>query len=475
VTDSINLLDINRGSVTAPAGCGKTHLIADALARHVNHKPVLVLTHTNAGVAALRKRLDQKSVPQRAYRLSTIDGWAIRLISTFPSRSKYDAAVLELKTPKTDYPLIRERAAKLISSQHINDIIVASYERLIVDEYQDCNVGQHLIVRNTSNLLPTCVLGDEMQAIFSWPGNNLADWHKDVCQHFPNAGQLSTPWRWKNAQTVRFGEWLLEARQRFYEGDSVDLRLAPPEVTWIKLDGSEEDRKRQLDAARISAAANECVLIIGNSKNVKSQRELARQVHGSVTVENVDLSDLINFARSFKPTDPDALEALASFASEVMSNVGASDLVKRVGSLLRGTAKRQASDVEKSALEFIRSPSFSTALDVLVEMGKQPGVRAHRQVIIRSCVNALNLADDSDAESFYRAALRAREQNRLIGRPLHKRSVGSTLLLKGLEGEIAVVTNVADMDNAKHLYVAMTRGSKKLVVCSTSPELRLPL
>src|SRR5690606_30321935 len=83
----IDLRAIERGTVTAPAGCGKTQLIAHALARHRGNKPILVLTPTNAGVAALRVRLDRAGVPASAYRLSTIDGWAIRLISTFPGRS----------------------------------------------------------------------------------------------------------------------------------------------------------------------------------------------------------------------------------------------------------------------------------------------------------------------------------------------------------------------------------------------------
>ena len=48
----VDLLSIDKGTVTAPAGCGKTHLIALALDRHQGLKPILVLTHTNAGVAA---------------------------------------------------------------------------------------------------------------------------------------------------------------------------------------------------------------------------------------------------------------------------------------------------------------------------------------------------------------------------------------------------------------------------------------
>ncbi|WP_197706421.1 hypothetical protein [Magnetospirillum sp. 15-1] len=52
-----------------------------------------------------------------------------------------------------------------------------------------------------------------------------------------------------------------------------------------------------------------------------------------------------------------------------------------------------------------------------------------------------------------------------------KRAVGSTLLLKGLEADVVVVLNAHTL-NAKNLYVAMTRGSRLLTVCSPRPELK---
>ncbi|MNJ30115.1 hypothetical protein D3C77_247030 [compost metagenome] len=45
----IDLSVVKRGSVVAPVGCGKTQLIADALAAHSEAKPVLIQPHTNAG------------------------------------------------------------------------------------------------------------------------------------------------------------------------------------------------------------------------------------------------------------------------------------------------------------------------------------------------------------------------------------------------------------------------------------------
>jgi hypothetical protein len=47
------VLDSERGLIVAPAGCGKTHLITETLNINAG-EPYLVLTHTTAGVAALK-------------------------------------------------------------------------------------------------------------------------------------------------------------------------------------------------------------------------------------------------------------------------------------------------------------------------------------------------------------------------------------------------------------------------------------
>ena len=464
----VDLLAIDRGTVTAPAGCGKTHLIAEALTRHSNAKPILILTHTNAGVVALRGKLDRAGVPSKAYRLFTIDGWAMRLISNFPQRAAHDPGLLNLVNPGTDYPNIRVAAAKLLRAGHVNDVLRANYDRLIVDEYQDCSVRQHALVAFAAQTLPTCVLGDPLQAIFGFGNDDLAKWEEQVCGHFQLAGQLNTPWRWINAGAEALGRWLLEVRKKLLRGEPIDLREAPAAVTWVELDGTDDHRKR-LAAARIPAPGPDgCVLIIGDSTNPESQRQFASQTPGAVTVEAVDLRDLVSFARRFDLHAADALERLAQFAQSVMTNVGAADFVHRVRSI--GQGSRVGSDAEQVGLDFVRRPNYSAAVDVLVEIGKQGGVRTHRPAVLRACIRALQLCHGTEDLSFHDAAIRMREQNRLVGRPLPRRAVGSTLLLKGLESDIAVVLNAAVLD-ARNLYVAMTRGSKGLTVCSPTPVL----
>lgn len=466
----IDLLAIDRGSVTAPAGCGKTHQIAEALKRHPGGKPILILTHTNAGVVALRARLDKAGVPARNYRLVTIDGWAMRLISMFPMRSGHDAALLNLENPRTDYPNIRVSAAKLLQAKHINDVLSASFSRLIVDEYQDCNMQQHAMVWFAAQALPTVVLGDPMQAIFTFAGK-MPDWETEVCVRFPVAGELTTPWRWRNAGTEVFGYWLLDARARLLRGDPIDLTKAPKHVQWVHLDRTEDHQRRLLAGRTKAPSENGGVLIIGDSTSPPSQREFAGQTPGAVTVESVDLKDLVDFAKVLNLGAPDALEQLVNFAGRVMVNVGTAAFLQRIGSLQRGTARNEPSEAERAALAFAAKPTLTGAIEVLVEINKQGGVRSHRPHVLNACIRTLRSCANSDPATLYDAAVRVREQNRLVGRPLPRRAVGSTLLLKGLEAEVAVILNADELD-AKNLYVAMTRGSHQLVICSSTGQLR---
>lgn len=466
----IDLLALSGSAITAPAGCGKTHLIADALSRHHGAKPVLVLTHTNAGVAALRGRLDRAKVSRNAYRVATIDGWALRLISMFPARSAHEPEVARVERPPSDYPAIRAAASRLLASGHVGDLIEATYSHLIVDEYQDSSILQHTLISEAAAILPTCVLGDPMQAIFGFGSDPLARWEEDVRARFPVAGELSTPWRWINANSEALGRWLLEARGKLMHGESIDLRIAPEAVSWIKLDRSNDHEKR-LAAARVRPSESEGrVLIIGDSTSPAGQRQIASQTPGAVTVEAVDLKDLVSFARSFDPAASHALDRLLNFASAVMTNVGAKEVSRRIKSLTGGTARKGPSKVEQSALNFVQTPSHRAAMELLVSLENASGVRTHRPALLRACTKALHLCASSKGLSFYDAALRMRENYRFSGRPLPRRAVGSTLLLKGLEAEVAVILNPADLD-ARNLYVAMTRASTALTICSENPAL----
>jgi hypothetical protein len=467
----IDLLAIDLGLVVAPAGCGKTQLIADAIGRHDSSKPILILTHTNAGVVALRARLDRAGVKSSAYRLSTIDGWAIKLISTFPLRSGYDTRIVT--DQKQNYPAIRMAAGDLLEAGHIDDVIIANFSRLFVDEYQDCSFLQHRIVRSASLLIPTCVVGDPMQAIFGFSQDDpLAHWSNEVCNHYQLAGELEVPWRWINAESRELGEWLLSVRRKLANQEPIDLHDSPESVSIVSLDDTALDHQRQLSAcATVSPVPRGSVLILGDSKKPTSQRRFASLTPGAVTVEAVHLDDLVTFASTLDLNRANALQKIVLFAQELMTGVGATDLLKRVEIITRGASRKDVSEVEAAAIAFENHRTYNRVSDLLVKINKRTGTRIFRPAILSACLKALQQCISTADLSFRDAAIRIREQNRLLGRPLPRKAVGSTLLLKGLEADVAVILNTRAL-SANDLYVAMTRGSRKLVICTHSPILK---
>lgn len=188
-----------------------------------------------------------------------------------------------------------------------------------------------------------------------------------------------------------------------------------------------------------------------------------------MTVEAVDLRDLVSFAEEFDLAAPRAVAQVLDFAQKLMTGVGASELLSRLDTLRRGAARKEASAVEAAAIAFERDRCYARAADLLMELNRQSGARVFRPAVFRACMQALQRCT-RDGKNFRETAVAMREEYRLVGRTLPRRAVGSTLLLKGLEADVAVILAADDLD-ARHLYVAMTRGSRKLVVCSRSPTL----
>lgn len=465
----LDLFAVERGSVTAPAGCGKTQLIADTLAAHTGSKPILVLTHTNAGVAALRARMARAAIPSSAYRISTIDGFAMRLAGKFPLRSGLPAHTLELANPGQDYPAIRAAAANLLQAGHINAPLRATYARLLVDEYQDCNAVQHSLVAWAAQTLPTCVLGDPMQAIFGFGGNRLVNWQVDVEAQFPAVGMLQTPWRWRLAGTEELGQWLMNARALLQAGQPIDLQGAPPEVQWVQLAAATAEEQRRAAARTRGRNAQNSVLIIGDAMNARGRYQLTSQTPGATVVERVDLVELIQFARVFDPAGANPLEQVVEFAASLMTGVGAAALLERVRVLQHGRPRNPPTPIEAAALVFAQGPSVAGASGLLQAFAQQPGAHVYRPEVLRCCLTAMQVAARGTC-TLYAAALQARERQRHMSRPVSRRAVGSTLLLKGLEADVAVVLEPQTMTSA-HLYVALTRGARQVVVCSPTSVL----
>lgn len=138
-----------RGSVVAPAGFGKTHLIAAAVGMAGDRQ--LVLTHTYAGVNALRRKMRELKVPGDVCRVDTIASWALRLSLSYEGASGWSIE----RPAGGQWPGLYRACDALLDHPFIRRIIRASYMGVYVDEYQDCSAAQHQLVLK-SNSHATC-------------------------------------------------------------------------------------------------------------------------------------------------------------------------------------------------------------------------------------------------------------------------------------------------------------------------------
>lgn len=430
---------------------------------------MLVLTHTNAGRCALENRLANDRASCGPYRVATIDSWLLRTTAAFPVRASVDRACLLLQDKDRDYPLVRQAANRLLASGDIAESLEATYSRVLVDEYQDCSHAQHSVITELSKVVPTCVLGDPQQSIFGFKEATV-DWEADVLATFPSVGTLEEPWRWKRVGCDRLGRWLRSCRDSLAAGEPVDLRKASKDhVRWMRHDASTAIAVRQKAAACRPPKSDWSTLVLADSARPHSHKKLAMRTPGLVTVEALEMDDLREFAQTFDIAAPEAVTEFLRFVGQLMAHLDVARLLRRLETLTRSRAHKEPEAHELALLAFEEERTFSTALEALRACRNAPDVRIYRPEVFRGLVSALQrtLTDNC---SFAQATAAAIEANRHIGRPMTRRAVGSTLLLKGLESDVAVILNPAVMD-AHHLYVALTRGSRSLVVCSDTPVL----
>ena len=267
---------LQRGSIVAAAGCGKTEQIARAVG--FSDRRRLILTHTHAGVDALTKRLKKDHVPSDKYRIDTIAGWCFRFAAAFPNRSGIEAVA---PSSPAEWDTIYGAASRLIDSGAVDGVIRASYGGCFVDEYQDCTRLQHSVILRLASHLPTCIFGDPLQAIFDFRGQHPVSWEKGVFPTFGKEAELITPWRWKNAESLELAEWLQAVRQILEGGAPLDLAGRPACVSWTALP---LDPKFQ-QAAIVRKCLNSMsevnlgnLIVIADSANVNRRSTLAQKL-----------------------------------------------------------------------------------------------------------------------------------------------------------------------------------------------------
>jgi hypothetical protein len=456
-----------RGVVVAAAGCGKTELIARTVADQRSGRQ-LVLTHTHAGVAALKRRFEKLRVPTDRYHLDTIASWSMRYGAAYPMISRLP----ELDEADLPWSEVYPAARRVLGTGLARKVFDASYDGVLVDEYQDCSSAQHEIVAAMADILPVRVVGDPMQAIFGFRRDDPMVAWGDVERFFEALPALETPYRWWNANR-ELGDWLVDARSELMESSTLTIGGDAP-VTW-----SEWNEDAELEVCRASRSERGIAAIKRSSMPNRycntSSLNVAMRLGGSFNmVEAFDDPDLPRMADRWTTASGGEIVAdVHDYAKKRMVRVGPElkDIVAAVagGRPTNRFAKYPEHRVRLHALA--DEPTPARALAVLDGFKAERGWATYRPEGMYQLRSALTESIDVGMSHMPDAvaAIRARARHR--GRLVPWRTVGTTLLLKGLEFDHAMVLD-GDEFSRNELYVAITRGARSLTVLSSARQIR---
>lgn len=458
----------------APAGFGKTHTISECLQYCQNEKKQLVLTHTHAGVASIKEKIGKTALPSRSYDIETITSFAQKYSLAFCNNSD----IPEQSYPKEYYPFILENAIKFIKLKPIKEIISNTYGRLFVDEYQDCTTKQHELILLLSNILPTHLLGDFLQGIFDFNDNTLVDMTDRVQmgEFSEFKFELDKPQRWLNGNNSTLGEDLKKIRQDILM--KVDLKLENyPSIEMHSFPERDLSNPKSDYYKRIRILLKEpnLLLLHPETSNINPRLSLIKLLNNSVTlIESIDDKDFYNVSKLADSISEENVKIkLIEICHKLFNKTGIDYWFNDKG--LKN--KTKAEERERILPLQLKINSLTNKLssellsETIKEIGKLDQVKCSRKELYKTFCRAL---DDSEIQniSVYDSMVNSRNFTRRIGRKVFGRCIGTTLLTKGLEFDTVVILNAHKFTHPKHLYVALTRASKRLIICTENNILR---
>ena len=457
-----------KGYVLAPAGYGKTHLIAMAV--NAATKRQLILTHTFAGVNSIKTKMTALGVPSTKYQIDTIASWSLRFCLAYPKTSGW-----EVEHPTSaQWDKLYECCSGLLGKRFVQRIVSATYGGVYVDEYQDCSDLQHGLVCAFAEFLPCRILGDPMQAIFDFGGDKgkPVDWTTSVYPTFTCLGRLETSWRWKKNGDPNLGVWLQKVRETLERGQKFDLlNDLPACVKHIQTTPGLLASKQYSSLMSLLGNQESVIALHGGAPQSKNKTHLlAKSTNGKFSsIEEVEGKDLHLFIKKLvtvETTQQGFLLAI-DFAKKCFTGVGR---VLTAGTK-RGEVAKQRKDTKYPLILHAANAYLDNSQSVYLRafflaIKDNPETSAYRRDLLYRFLNVLDIHIDGGGETLKDTANIYQRSMRLTGRPInYHKLISTTLLVKGLEYDHAVILD-ADTLDAKDLYVAMTRGAKTLTIVS---------
>ena len=396
------LAQSDRGLLIAPAGCGKTETVARAVTASGGKQ--LVLTHTHAGVRALKSRLRALGVPQRLWRVETIDGFSLRYALYFPRLSGFSN-----RSPSGNaWNLLRQSILRGFRKEALRRLLQSSYDGVFIDEYQDCVLKQHLLILLLSELVPVRIVADPLQGVFGPLGADF-DWHKHVAPEFERLPDLAVPWRWIDKNPA-LGEWLQYLRTVLVDGGTIDWRCGP--LTWLS---ASHDNQRRACFRFSNRSSAETVIAIRKWRS--ECYEFAKTLRGTFTaMEEMDcegLKSICGLIDSMRGL-PRALAVLEIASSCLTGVTEFVRLARRIDGqeLARiGTVYEDYPDLGRQIRAVAETESIQPVRALLSAIGNMPHTRKFRRELWDELRRTVDAYLGGGFESLNAAAWSVRQRN----------------------------------------------------------------
>lgn len=462
----------SKSLLIAPAGYGKTHKIAECL--NYTEGKQLILTHTHAGVASIKEKIKKEKISSNRFNVETISSYAQKYVLAFHYRND----IPDQENDEEYYPFIIANATRLVRLKPIADVIASTYSALFVDEYQDCTVKQHNFILAIADILPTHILGDYLQGIYGFKGETLVDMNNSVAmgEFLKNKYELETPWRWINSNNENLCECLKDIREKIIKRECIDLEIYTPHIEIKIIDEFDLYNKDTDYRDTIWNLQNETSLLIihPESTSIYPRKKIVSSFNNSFTlIEAIDDKD---FYKITKKLDESTIENIINIIRDTSYNLFNKTAVNNWFNKNNLKSKRKECDrlliqpIGLNLRNLEKKISFVIISDTLKKINNLPDIKCYRNELFHTICKSLEEAECNNI-SVYEAMVKIRNQIRRIGRKVHGRCIGTTLLTKGLEFETVAVLNAHKFTDPKNLYVALTRATKRLIVFTKNKTL----
>lgn len=454
----------------APAGYGKTYSIVECLKYTEGRQ--LILTHTHAGVAAIKNKIKESAIESYKYHIETISSYAQKYVNAF-----YIGDDVPAQEGREYFTFVIEKACDLFCIDQVKRVVKATYSGLFVDEYQDCSKTQHKMIMLLSSVLPTHILGDPMQGIFDFNGE-IVDFDSDI-EGF-EISRLDTPYRWYNSRSNDLGDALNRIRLILEKKQSIDLnnfsKINGLNIHNIPSENIWQPRGEYRNKLTSLISNSESLLILVpntyRKSNIDSRKKLKSQIdytQSLALIEAIDDKDLYKVAKNIDEIIDTSASNINQIKDKVLSPLFNSSSINEWFNnnglkTKRDSAEKDKSNAMKRDLDnFITSPSSLAMLAIIRNLKGKFNFRYGREELLRGVIKALETANYENI-TVYDGMRQHRNTIRRVGRKIFGKCLGTTLLTKGLEFDTVAILDAHEFDCPKHLYVALTRCCKNLII-----------